>query len=53
MEAGATVEEIDDEEAKKIELRSIFEKQQEAKKKKESEGDKKDGDEDKEKENVF
>ena len=38
---GATVEEVDDEEAKKIELKSIFEKQVEAKKKKEENKDKK------------
>lgn len=41
-EAGATVEEIDDEEAKRLELQSIFQKQQEAKKKKDENKDKKD-----------
>ena len=38
---GATVEEIDDEEAKRLELQSIFTKQVESKKKKEENKDKK------------
>ena len=52
---GATVEEIDDEEAKKLELQSIFQKQQEFKAKQEKEGDKKKvtGEDDKEAEGVF
>ena len=52
---GATVEEIDDEEAKRLELQSIFQKQQEYKAKQEKEGDKKKvpGEDDKEAENVF
>jgi hypothetical protein len=54
VQEGATVEEIDDEEAKRLELQSIFQKQQQAKKDKEANKDKKkeDGD-DKEEENFL